>query len=252
MLSVVDKFPSLLGGMQPTFLVIITHERGEIMSIGQKLTDLRKSKHLSQEEVAGLLGVTRQTISKWETDQSTPDFDKIIPICELYGLSADELLGNINSKETEEKKGNVEYSEEKEHKNILRKRKKSIGISLGILIYFLAVVWIMIAIPVMMMNPVLASAIFLLICGVATFTIVYSCMFYSKDRKEKEKEELSENKKLAKQVNEIISLIILIIYLVISFITFAWHITWIIWIVYALIEQIVNLIFELRGDKNEK
>lgn len=251
MLSVVDKFPSLLGGMQPTFLVIITHERGEIMSIGQKLTDLRKSKHLSQEEVAGLLGVTRQTISKWETDQSTPDFDKIIPICELYGLSADELLGNINSKE--EKKGNEEYSQvENEKNNLIRKRKKSIGISLGILIYFLAVVWIMIAIPVMMMNPVLASAIFLLICGLATFTIVYSCIFYSKDKKDKQKEELSESKKLAKQVNEIISLIILIIYLVISFITFAWHITWIIWIVYALIEQIVNLIFELRGDKNEE
>lgn len=250
MLSVVDKFPSLLGGMQPTFLVIITHERGEIMSIGQKLTDLRKSKHLSQEEVAGLLGVTRQTISKWETDQSTPDFDKIIPICELYGLSSDELLGNINSKE--EKKGNEDFNHDNENKNLIRKRKKSIGISLGVLFYFVAVVWIMIAIPVMMMNPVLASAIFLLICGVATFTIVYSCMYYSKDKKDKLKEELSESKRLAKQVNEIISLIILIIYLVISFITFAWHITWIIWIVYALMEQIVNLIFELRGDKNEK
>lgn len=62
------------------------------MNIGQKLLDLRKSKHLSQEEVAYKLNVTRQTISKWETDQSTPDFDKIAPLCSLYGISADELL----------------------------------------------------------------------------------------------------------------------------------------------------------------
>ncbi len=222
------------------------------MSIGQKLSDLRKSKHLSQEEVADRLGVTRQTISKWETDQSTPDFDKIIPICELYGLSSDELLGNINSDDTKEKKGEEINSQEVEKANTIRKRKKSMGISLGILFYFLSVVWIMIAIPVMMMNPIVASAIFLLICGIATFIIVFSCMFYSKDKREKEREELSTNKRLAKQVNEIIAMIILIIYLVISFTTFAWHITWIIWVVYGLIEQIVNLIFELRGENDAK
>ncbi len=225
------------------------------MSIGQKLSDLRKSKHLSQEEVADRLGVTRQTISKWETDQSTPDFDKIIPICELFGLSSDELLGNLNSNDNKDKKGESPSSMDIENKkeNNIKKRKKAIGISLGVLFYFLSVIWIMIAIPVMKMNPIVASAVFLLICGIATFVIVYSCMFYSKDKKEKEKEEeLNPNKKLAKQVNEIISLIILIIYLVISFATFAWHITWIIWIVYGLIEQIVNLIFDLRGESNEK
>ncbi len=225
------------------------------MSIGQKLSDLRKSKHLSQEDVADRLGVTRQTISKWETDQSTPDFDKIIPICELFGLSSDELLGNLNSNDNKDKKGESPSSMDIENKkeNNIRKRKKAIGISLGVLFYFLSVIWIMIAIPVMKMNPIVASAVFLLICGIATFVIVYSCMFYSKDKKEKEKEEeLNPNKKLAKQVNEIISLIILIIYLVISFATFAWHITWIIWIVYGLIEQIVNLIFDLRGESNEK
>ncbi|MCX4365004.1 MAG: helix-turn-helix domain-containing protein [Bacilli bacterium] len=225
------------------------------MSIGQKLSDLRKSKHLSQEDVADRLGVTRQTISKWETDQSTPDFDKIIPICELFGLSSDELLGNLNSNDNKDKKGESPSSMDIENKkeNNIRKRKKAIGISLGVLFYFLSVIWIMISIPVMKMNPIVASAVFLLICGIATFVIVYSCMFYSKDKREKEKEEeLNPNKKLAKQVNEIISLIILIIYLVISFTTFAWHITWIIWIVYGLIEQIVNLIFDLRGESNEK
>ena len=62
------------------------------MDLGQKLLELRKSKQYSQEEVAFKLNVSRQTISKWETNQSTPDFDKIAPLCELYGITADELL----------------------------------------------------------------------------------------------------------------------------------------------------------------
>ena len=62
------------------------------MDIGEKLFELRKGKGLSQEEVAEKLNVTRQTVSKWETNQSTPDFDKIMPICELYGITTEELL----------------------------------------------------------------------------------------------------------------------------------------------------------------
>ena len=49
------------------------------MNIGEKIFELRKSRNLSQEEVAEKLNVTRQTVSKWETNKSTPDFDKIVP-----------------------------------------------------------------------------------------------------------------------------------------------------------------------------
>ncbi len=226
-------------------------ERGEFMSIGQKLSDLRKSKHLSQEEVADKLGVTRQTISKWETDQSTPDFDKIIPICELYGLSADELLGYINSN-GEKKDGNILFSDEIEQMRMEKKRKKALGIGLAVFGYFLAVIWIMISIPVMKINPIVSTAGFLFICGISTFIIIYSCMFYGKDKREDIEEEENPNKRLAKQINEVIALFVFIIYMIISFITFAWHITWIIWIIYAIIEQIIYLIFELRGNNNEK
>lgn len=62
------------------------------MSLGEKLIKLRKDKNLSQEEVAEKLGVTRQTISKWETNESTPDLNKIVPICNLYDITTEELL----------------------------------------------------------------------------------------------------------------------------------------------------------------
>ena len=73
------------------------------MSLGQRLYDLRKTTGLSQEKAAEQLGVTRQTVSKWETDQTTPDFDKIIPICNLYNVTTAELFG-------EEKENDYSYN----------------------------------------------------------------------------------------------------------------------------------------------
>ena len=56
-------------------------------NLGERLFKLRRDKKLSQEEVAEKLNVTRQTISKWETNQSLPDFDKVVPLCELYDIT---------------------------------------------------------------------------------------------------------------------------------------------------------------------
>lgn len=217
------------------------------MSIGGKLYELRKEKGLSQEEVADKLNVSRQTVSKWETDQSMPEFDKIVPICELYSITADELLMGI--KKEEKNAENVSDDSILEEKN----KKRALGIGIGILLYFVAVVWVMITIPVMLMNPVVSSGIFLLICGVATFIIIYTSIVYKKEEKKVEMVEIkSSSKMLARQINNIISIIFTVIYLTISFITMAWHITWILWIVYACIAEIVKLLFMLRGDYNEK
>ena len=62
------------------------------MTIGDRLLKLRKEKNISQEELANELDVSRQTISKWETNQSMPDFDKIVPLCNYFGITTDELL----------------------------------------------------------------------------------------------------------------------------------------------------------------
>jgi len=218
------------------------------MTIGEKLLELRKKKSLSQEEVADKLNVTRQTISKWETDQSTPDFDKIAPICELYDISADELLRDkkIGKEEIETER----IEEQDEELNNYRIRKKAKGIGISIFLYFISVVWIMVAIPVQKMNAIVASAGFLIICGIATAIIVYTSIVYKSKKERLEKKD--EEPVLLKQVKVIISTIILIIYLTVSFLTMAWHITWILWIVYALIEKVLELIFMLKGEENEK
>ena len=61
------------------------------MSIGEKIYELRTAKNLSQGEVADLLGVSRQSVSKWETDGAVPELDKLMKLCDLFGVSMDEL-----------------------------------------------------------------------------------------------------------------------------------------------------------------
>ena len=73
------------------------------MGLGNNLFHARKSKGLSQETVAEKLGVSRQTISKWETDETLPDIRQSKRLAVLYGISLDELIEfDIDVKEIQE------------------------------------------------------------------------------------------------------------------------------------------------------
>jgi len=62
------------------------------MNIAQKLTYLRDKKECSQEDVADALGVSRQTVSKWELGNAVPDTSKIVDLSTWYNVSTDYLL----------------------------------------------------------------------------------------------------------------------------------------------------------------
>lgn len=66
------------------------------MTIGDKILNMRKARGWSQEELADRVGVTRQAISRWESDSAKPDADNIITICDLFGVSADYLLRDMS------------------------------------------------------------------------------------------------------------------------------------------------------------
>lgn len=204
------------------------------MKINEKIYTLRKEHNLSQEELANELNVSRQTVSKWELGESCPDFDKIVPLCELFGISTEELL--------RDKKIENNYVEEPK-KDIV----KASMICFSIFLYFAAIVWIIIGEELLSLNDGLTVSIFLLICGLATSLIIFACMTRSE---KKEKKEI-KNPNL-RAILYIFSLITLCIYLIVSFKTMAWHITWIIWIIYSVIAEIIKLIFSLKGNNNEK
>lgn len=64
------------------------------MNIGNKIASLRKENSLSQEELAEKIGVARQTISKWELEETTPDIKQAKQLANIFNVSLDELVNN--------------------------------------------------------------------------------------------------------------------------------------------------------------
>lgn len=65
------------------------------MNLADRIQNLRKSKGISQEELADQIGVSRQAVSKWEGEQSSPDIEKIILLSEYFDVTTDYLLKGI-------------------------------------------------------------------------------------------------------------------------------------------------------------
>ncbi len=63
------------------------------MSLGEKISDLRKKNGISQEKLAELLGISRQAVTKWESGKGNPDTENLIRLSEIFGVSLDELCG---------------------------------------------------------------------------------------------------------------------------------------------------------------
>ena len=113
------------------------------MEFHNKLYELRKQKGFSQEELAHRLNVSRQTVSKWEVGESTPDMEKLVAISDLFEVSLDELIKGEKAepKETSEQVVKSEfYSDIKEHvltednKKKAKKGLKIAGIAAGIIV----------------------------------------------------------------------------------------------------------------------
>lgn len=63
------------------------------MNFAEHLMALRRQRGWSQEELGSQIGVTRQTVSKWEMGQSTPELEKLVELSRLFGMSIDQLVG---------------------------------------------------------------------------------------------------------------------------------------------------------------
>ena len=251
------------------------------MTFGERLLEYRTHEGLSQEKLAEKVGVTRQTVSKWETNQSVPDFDKIIPLCEALRISTGELIKG----EKEEK--NAELEEIKQEKERLKKeymqkrnKKKAIVLSISIFIYCIATFALPYMIEVLRYEDAHAVMIWATLCTIATVIIVYFFVAYPniyKEDKDKKgiKEDIEEINDTIEEIEkiddgrikieavgaesktealaiQIFASLFLIIYLLVSFLTKAWHITWILWIVFLFVELIIKLIFSMKGGKKSE
>ena len=69
------------------------------LTLGQRIAAYRTRVHLSQDSLAELLEVSRQSVSKWETDASTPELSKLVRLSQVFGVSLDELVIGENAAE---------------------------------------------------------------------------------------------------------------------------------------------------------
>lgn len=200
------------------------------MTIGERLLNLRKERNLSQEELANELNVSRQSISKWETNQSMPDFDKIVSLCEYFEITTDELLTGT--------KDIVEAKEMNNKSNYAR----NIAISVGLYIFSLAA---LILFAAGFENSIIGVCLFFTIIAVATGLIIYNSIMYGKKTK-KVKEEKNVQEKL---VIKVVNIFIVVLYFSISFLTGAWYITWLIFLIMVAVDTIIKIMFSLKKDE---
>ena len=72
-------------------------ERGDdIMTLGQKLKEIRKRFSLSQEQLAEIMNVSRQAITKWENDGGLPEVSNLQELSKVFGITVDYLLNDEN------------------------------------------------------------------------------------------------------------------------------------------------------------
>ena len=120
------------------------------MTIADRIQTLRKSKGMSQEELADAAGVSRQAVSKWESEQSIPDLDKVVILSEIFEVTTDYLLKGIEPVAEKDHKTMADVVDQKVLTEKNGKRAKTalkwfligFGVLLGIdfismLIYFL-------------------------------------------------------------------------------------------------------------------
>ena len=79
------------------------HHGGDGMTFGERLYELRNKNNLSQEELAEVLDVSRQSISKWENDKAYPEMTRLLFMSDYFDVSLDYLMRGIKKENNEEK-----------------------------------------------------------------------------------------------------------------------------------------------------
>lgn len=163
------------------------------MSLGQNLQFLRKKQNMTQEQLAEALDVSRQSVSKWESDTTYPETDKLLQLADLFHCSLDDLMRNDVSSQ---------YVEDKNHYDeFMNQFSKRITLGVGLILSGVTIMMLLSAVLPQSQNfdiEALSSILFLLfvIAAVAIFIVsgmqydhyqkknVYIENFYAEEEKE--------------------------------------------------------------------
>ena len=83
------------------------------MNVADRIQALRKQHGMSQEQLADAVGVSRQAVSKWESEQASPDLDKVVIMSDLFDVTTDYILKGIEPVEVQDHKTMADVIDEK-------------------------------------------------------------------------------------------------------------------------------------------
>lgn len=217
------------------------------MTIGEKIQNLRKQRGMSQEQLAEALGVSRQAVSKWEAGQSVPDIDKIISICDYFGVTTDYILRNAEMTQSQHEVAQNAYnmSEKELDENIKKKQRSALLLAIAIVLYILCVV------PVIIIENDVGTVLMFVMVAVATGIIVYRSTLNQKNKDDEEKEKKGKNENpTLKAVKSCVWAVAVLVYFVISFWSSAWYITWLVFPITGAITDALEACFDLKDGDN--
>ena len=138
------------------------------MSLGERIYQYRKAKGMSQDALAELLDVSRQSVSKWENDTAQPELSKLTIMCDLFGVSLDELArGKQPQSAASQESQESQASQESETSFHAAKRTKSLQRTLGIgLLLLSAFQMTLLLVLRFQADEVLILLLPLLLCGI--------------------------------------------------------------------------------------
>jgi transcriptional regulator with XRE-family HTH domain len=123
------------------------------MTIADRIQSLRKSKGMSQEELADKVGVSRQAVSKWESEQATPDLDKVVIMSDIFEVTTDYLLKGIEPVKPDDHKTMADVIDQKVLTEKNGKRAKT------------AVKWFLIGFGILLAIDLISMLVYFLVNG---------------------------------------------------------------------------------------
>ena len=139
------------------------------MKFGENLQKLRKERNISQEQLAEQIGVTRQSVSKWESNMSYPEMDKLIAICKIFNCDLDVLVNkDISEEQSKKEASSIVKNIFKETMSYIEKtvrlfEQKSVKEIIKIIaqIFLIIIVLLLFKIPFGLVNDTISNAIYI-------------------------------------------------------------------------------------------
>ncbi len=170
------------------------------MSFSENLHYLRKRDKVTQEELADKLGVSRQSVSKWETGEAYPETEKLLQLCDLFGVSLDGLMrGDLTKKEAEEKEAEpagekvekeIKLAEPKAFKSAIDKFSRAVAAGVFLILFGVACCVLLSGVSETMgganaeITGIMSGVAVILAIAVAVFLFIFYGMNFDRFRRE--------------------------------------------------------------------